>query len=267
MYGELPMPLQPSCGCSLCDIEAHLLFDLTCADAIPFAELFSEQPKLLLYSSAPNLLSHLRASEANERSDDLFRELFNLSNTKPRCIESFLVLVFVPMLHHTIRLVRRQQASLAEDDIAQQTLSVLLDVLRSSEMQKRNSHYAFAVARGVKRRIFRWASRESRNAALLDHSELDALESLTNEASFERYALLRHFLHRSISKGWLTRPEMDLLVEFKLNGNTSEEFAALNGSSSNAVRQRFKRLLAKLRRIARSEDVDVPLSICRRHLH
>jgi len=45
----------------------------------------------------------------------------------------------------------------------------------------------------------------------------------------------------------LADSELDLLIEFKLDGNTGEELAALNGSSSNAVRQRFKRLLAKLR--------------------
>ena len=54
-----------------------------------------------------------------------------------------------------------------------------------------------------------------------------------------------------MTKGMLTDSELDLLIQFKLDGNTGEELAALNGSSSNAVRQRFKRLLAKLRRLAR----------------
>jgi hypothetical protein len=48
----------------------------------------------------------------------------------------------------------------------------------------------------------------------------------------------------------LTDSEIDLLIQFKMDGNSGVELAALNGSSSNAVRQRFKRLLSKLRRLA-----------------
>jgi hypothetical protein len=40
------------------------------------------------------------------------------------------------------------------------------------------------------------------------------------------------------------------LIEFKLNGANGEEFADLNGTSSNAIRQKLKRLVAKLRRLA-----------------
>jgi DNA-directed RNA polymerase specialized sigma24 family protein len=103
----------------------------------------------------------------------------------------------------------------------------------------------------VKRHIFEWAKRESRKAALLDHADAEASVFIELEDHFERFALLRHFLHRCVTKGMLVDSELDLLIQFKLDGNTGEELAALNGSSSNAVRQRFKRLLAKLRRLAR----------------
>ena len=103
----------------------------------------------------------------------------------------------------------------------------------------------------MKRHIFEWAKRESTKAALLDHSDAEASVFIELEDSFEQYALLRHFLHRCVTKGMLADSELDLLIQFKLDGNTGEELAALNGSSSNAVRQRFKRLLAKLRRLAR----------------
>jgi len=85
----------------------------------------------------------------------------------------------------------------------------------------------------------------------LDHADAEASVFIELEDSFERYALLRHFLHRCLTKGVLADAELDLLIQFKLDGNSGEELAALNGSSSNAVRQRFKRLLAKLRRLAR----------------
>jgi len=53
-----------------------------------------------------------------------------------------------------------------------------------------------------------------------------------------------------VTKGLLADAELDLLIQFKLNGTSREEFADFNGTSSNAVRQKLKRLVAKLRRLA-----------------
>jgi DNA-directed RNA polymerase specialized sigma24 family protein len=213
--------------------------------------LFSAYPALLEHSTVTNLLSHLRASPADAANDNLFREIFALRETNPAFAESLLVLVFLPMLHRAVRLITRQQESLAEEDIAQQVLFFFLEFLASSEIATRRSHFAYAIAREVKRHIFEWAKRESRKAALLDHADAAASVFIELEDHFERFALLRHFLHRCVTKGMLVDSELDLLIQFKLDGNTGEELAALNGSSSNAVRQRFKRLLAKLRRLAR----------------
>ena len=66
----------------------------------------------------------------------------------------------------------------------------------------------------------------------------------------ERHALLRHFLHSCVTHNLLTGGELDLLIQIKLDGNTGDEIAESNSITSNAVRQRVKRLLAKLRRIA-----------------
>jgi hypothetical protein len=53
-----------------------------------------------------------------------------------------------------------------------------------------------------------------------------------------------------VTKGLLTDSELDLLIQFKLDGNNGEKLGETNGTSSNAVRQRLKRLLTKLRRLA-----------------
>jgi len=245
------MPLENPCHCTLCDIEAHLLSELTRLDSRFVNGLFSAYPALLEHATIGNLLSHLRTSPADAANDNLLREIFALRKTNPVFAESLLVLVFLPMLHRAVRLINRQQESLAEEDIAQQVLFFFLEFLGSAEMKTRRSHFAFAIAREVKRHIFEWAKRESRKAALLDHADGEATAFIELEDSFERYALLRHFLHRCLTKGMLAYSELDLLIQFKLDGNSGEELAALNGSSSNAVRQRFKRLLAKLRRLAR----------------
>jgi hypothetical protein len=44
---------------------------------------------------------------------------------------------------------------------------------------------------------------------------------------------------------------LDLLIQFKLDGTNGNGFHGSNGHSSNAERQKLKRLLAKLRRLAR----------------
>lgn len=243
------MPLETPCRCTLCDIEAQLLSELARLDSGAVNDLFSAYPALLEHPAIGSLLSYLRTSPANAANDNLFRELFSLREMNPAVAESLLVLAFLPMLHRSVRLITRQQESLAEEDISQQVLFFFLQFLGSPEMQTRHSHFAFAIAREVKRHIFEWAKRESTKAALLDHAEAGVFIELGD--SFEQYELLRHFLYRCLSSGKLADSELDLLIQFKLNGNTGEELAALNGSSSNAMRQRVKRLLAKLRRLAR----------------
>jgi DNA-directed RNA polymerase specialized sigma24 family protein len=245
------MPFESRCHCTLCNIEAQLLSELTRLDSRFVRELVSGCPALLEHSTIEDLLAHLRISPANAANDRLLRQIFSLRQISPAFAESLLVLAFLPMLHRAVRVIARQQQSLAEEDIVQQLLFFFLEFLISPEMQTRRSHFAFAIAREVKRHIFEWAKKESRKVALFDHADNRATVFIELEESFERYALLRHFLHRCLTKGLLADSELDLLIQFKLDGNSGEELATLNGSSSNAVRQRFKRLLAKLRRLAR----------------
>jgi DNA-directed RNA polymerase specialized sigma24 family protein len=237
--------------CALCNIEFHLLSDLTRRETAAFRELFSRSQGLSHYSSVSTLLQSLRASPADARSDELLRELFASRGIDPPFVEGLLVLVFLPTLHGTIRRVGKQQPGLAQEDITQQALSFLLQYLRSDELRSRQSHFAFAISRAVKRQVFEWANRESGRTALLRYYDDENLAALEAEEPFERYASLRHFLHRCVTRGLLADAELDLLIQFKLNGTSGDEFADFNGTSSNAVRQKLKRLLAKLRRLAR----------------
>jgi hypothetical protein len=68
----------------------------------------------------------------------------------------------------------------------------------------------------------------------------------------ERAALLRHFLHRCQQRGLLTGEDLQLLVQFKLDAVRDAKSGGPAAVYSNASRQRMKRLLGKLRRIARS---------------
>ncbi|MCU1242556.1 MAG: hypothetical protein JWO71_3282 [Candidatus Acidoferrum typicum] len=242
------MPLG-ACNCTLCHIEERLLTDLALTESNVF-ELLSVSNHLRQFPSVGALLLHLRALPAATKSDELLRELFAARAIHPVFTESLLVLVFLPMLHGTIRRVERQQPGLLAEDITQQTLSFLLQFLRSDELRTRQSHFAFAISRAVKRQVFEWANREGARNGTLDHDTGQIVAALVVEEPMERHILLRHFLYRCVSKGLITDPELDLLIQFKLEGSTGEDLCASNGTSSNALRQRLKRLLAKLRRLA-----------------
>jgi DNA-directed RNA polymerase specialized sigma24 family protein len=245
------MPVGIACDCALCIIELRLVCDLSRTDSDALGELFSTSERLRVYPSVSSLLSHLKTSPADAGSDELLRELFAVRASDTSFIESLLVLTFLPMLHGTVRRVSRQQPALSQEDISQQALSFLLQYLSSRDLQARQSHFAFAISRAVKRQVFEWASRENGKTGLTDQFDDEALAAPAFEEPFERYAFLRHFLHRCVTKGLLTDAELNLLIDLKLNGTNGEEFADFNGTSSNAVRQRLKRLLAKLRRLAR----------------
>jgi DNA-directed RNA polymerase specialized sigma24 family protein len=245
------MPLKIQCVCTLCNIESHLLSEFARSSREEVGSLFSAFSALRQHSSIFSLLSHLRTARAADGSDELFRELLALHKTNPSFVERVLVLAFLPMLHQSIRLMTRRQAGLAEEDATQQAVSFLLEFLQSKELQERRSHFAFAIARSVKRRMFEWANREGSTKSALSHFNSDAPVYRSGD-SVERRALLRHFLHRCVAHGLLKEGELNLFIQFKLDGTSGEELAALHGSTSNAVRQKFKRVLQKLRRLARS---------------
>lgn len=155
------------------------------------------------------------------------------------------------MLHRTVRRVLLFQPTLTEEDVTQQALSLLLQFLRSEDARTRQSHFAFAISRAVKRQLLAWAQREGIANAPLG-CDPDLLASLVIQDYFETHAQLRHFLHRCVTKGDLTEAELNLLIQYKLEANHLDDFESSGGQASNALRQRLKRLLAKLRRLARS---------------
>jgi len=243
------MSLATRCNCTLCRVEIHLFSELALA-APKTNEIFSSLPTLATHSSLANLVSHLRCLKADARSDEILRALVLLLPDHAAPVQSILVLAFLPLLHHTVRLVTLQQSAVPPEDSAQEALSFLIEFIHSAEMRDRRSHFAYAVSRELKRHVFTWARRESRNTAVLDHLDGQIPAALILHSSFERLTQLRHLLYRAVTTGRLTEAELNLLVDFKLNGGTVVEPGGLNGTASNAVRQKLKRLLAKLRKLS-----------------
>lgn len=255
------MSVRSSCACLLCRVEAQLLAELNSSSGIPPSWLMNPSNRLLRFPSVPVLLEELKSSGADARSDELLRELLAIHAADPRPLERLLILAFLPVLHRTARKVAKHQPALSPDDIAQQALRTILEVVHSAQLQSRMSHFAFAISRAIKRQMFAWAQREGSIDGRRVEVNGDCLEA-TAEDSFERYAVLRHFLHRCVTKGLLTDTELDLLIRFKLEGNHGDlGIADADVNCSNAVRQRLKRLLAKLRCLARQRRGGRPKSV------
>jgi hypothetical protein len=212
---------ESTCRCLLCRIETQLTAELASYITDYDAIRTSTANGLHAFASPFHLLSHLRATQAGPSSDDVFHELLAARSAKPQFVETLMIVAFVPVLHGTIRRIAKQQLHLARADITQQALTVFLQVLRSQQMETRQSHFAFAISRAVKRQLFEWAGREGVVHGPAKREDLQVLGPIDDE-SMERYALLRHFLHRCVANGQLGDAELDLLIQIKLDGNTGE---------------------------------------------
>src|SRR5208283_668930 len=78
----------------------------------------------------------------------------------------------------------------------------------------------------------------------------------TAEESFERHAMLRHFLNLCQQRAYLTSDEINLLIDLKLEETIDAGVADPTRRTSNLFRQRVKRLMTKLRRLARTSTSD-----------
>lgn len=239
---------RPNCRCLLCLIEEKLRAEL--ADPVnqqSHHNLLRSAPRLAAFQTTGELLSHLQSLNGNSSSDRLLGDLLGAKALfSASMVNSVFVLLFLPALHSTVRRVRKCYPALSREDTAQQALGALLEYLASAHLAARDTFLGFAIARKVRRATFEWAAREARSP--LDAPRSEDLQEMNSsesaEESFERASLLRHFFARAVRGGTLTPGELNLLVQFKLEGG------AENGAFSNAERQRLKRLLGKLRRLA-----------------
>jgi len=230
--------------------------DLECLDPIALPGWKSEvcgEPSVL---QEPRLvLAALRGMRREDGpvADQMFKELFDADAAAASHdrIENILVLAFVPPVHRIVRTVSTIHPSLSRDDVAQHAFTVLLQRLRSPRWRARPSHFAFTLVRQLKRDLFEWAQRQS--VAIREGTNLTCdYVFLADGRSFEHFATLRHFLNKCHCTGLISEAELNLLIEMKLEGGLP-----LDGTrQSNAERQRLKRIVAKLRRIARTKKIE-----------
>ena len=261
------MRTRSGCRCLLCQLEIHLKQELCeMRREEQYASIASSDPLLSGYPSASALSAHLRScrSEGNgtHPADAILLEMLHLRlrHGRDTLLRDVLLLAFIPVLHSTARQLARRYPLLPAEDTAQHLVVSLLQTLDSRELLARHSHLAFAISRMAKRSMFEWAERETR---IPGNAERDEPVVPTDDVGWgipeplERAVLLRHFLSRCQREGVVTGPDLELLVHIKLEGNFAEANRTLTGYS-NALRQRIKRLLAKLRKAARRSSTTEP---------
>jgi hypothetical protein len=240
-----------TCRCLLCQLDIHLKQKfMRSGSGERYASIVSSDSLLSGYSSASALSAHLRScrSDGNRThpADAILLEMLRLRhrNGRDTLLRDVLLLAFIPVLHSTARQLARRYPLLPPDDTAQHLVTSLLETLDSPELLARHSHLAFAISRMAKRAMFDWAERDE-PVVPTDNVVWGIPEPL------ERAVLLRHFLKRCQREGVDSGPDLELLVHIKLEGNFGKPNGTLAGYS-NALRQRLKRLLAKLRKAART---------------
>ena len=165
--GKGPMLAGSKCRCLVCRAERQFIAEMESESAWREASIHGD---LRAFAKPLDLVSALHApgNPANiGRSERLLKALVG-ENARASCgsfWQRLLLLAFIPAIHRTTSQVRMAFPSLAEDDVCQHAMAVLLEFLASKELQTRSSHLAFTVARRIRRGVFRWAIGELRLAA------------------------------------------------------------------------------------------------------
>jgi hypothetical protein len=249
-----------NCGCGVCEIERSIVAELGFDDSKKrYGELAAGRLLLLAYPTPAELVAQLHAcrngGDPDHISDRIFIELLNdhIFASHWELLERLLLLIFIPAVHATVRQVGNRYPFLPREDIAQHALTTLLHSLRSGDWRTRRSHFAFSMARKLRRSTFEWANREFRQTSQFAAQEIGGAFPFaqTAEEAFERNAILRNFLSLCQERAYLTPEELNLLIEFKPEAASGNGLTAPSRRRSNIFRQKLKRLMNKLRRLAR----------------
>jgi hypothetical protein len=260
------------CTCGLCAIERSIATDLGSPESqTRFRSIADKNEILVRYSSVADLVTYLQAlrseADSDQLSDRIYRELL-LARWPPGddLPHQIFLLALMPALHAGVRQVSASYPSLARDDLVQQAVIALLSFFHSNDWTGRKSHFAFAATRKIKRGLFLWARNEFRAAPEFAERQLRGTMPvlISAEESFERAATLRNFLRLCHEQGYLDTEELNLLVDLKLEGTFLVENGRSVRGGSNAIRQKAKRLLNRLRQHARVRNPDQTLLFAKR---
>jgi hypothetical protein len=259
------MGKNPHCVCTICDVEKSVSHELALPEAQQiYLQITTEVPLLVGLPTVFHLVASIHgcreAKAGASLSDLLLSELLSspAASRDWEYLEKVLLLVFIPTVHAAVRRVSCRYQFLAREDISQLALITVIQCLRSTSWRAQRSHYGFTLARKLRGALFGSARRELEATSQFVAQRLgnSLSTSQTAEESFERHAILRHFLNSCQQRAYLNPDEINLLIDLKLDESIDSRISNSNDRTSNSFRQRVKRLMSKLRRAARGSTTD-----------
>ena len=254
------MAKENNCTCVVCQVERNLLDSLSTQTArIHFQALAANHSVLNHFDSAADVIARLHEHEQIEADNHnawngiLHAVVDGLADRTTEDIGQQLLLVaFAPAIHKVYREVCQRFPRLAPEDIAQQAAVFFLENAKSPSMAQQNGHLPIALVKYFRRRLFRWAIRETRQSLPLQEGFPQCAEPVS-EDDFEDAVLLGQFLAKAQRVGVISRYEADLIRKFHCEGCQPDELRdGATGPSGIALYYRVQRAVHRLRRIALS---------------
>jgi hypothetical protein len=252
-----------NCTCVVCQVERSLIDSLSTQTArIHFQALAANHSVLNHFDSPADVIARLHEHEQVEADNHnawngiLHAVVDGLADRSTEDIGQQLLLVaYAPAIHKVYREVCQRFPRLAPEDIAQQAAVFFLENAKSPSMAQQNGHLPVALVKYFRRRLFRWAIRETRQSLPLQEGFPQFPEPVS-EDGFEDAVLLNQFLAKAQRVGVISQYEANLIRKFHCEGCQPDELRdGARGPSGIALYYRVQRAVHRLRRIALSDAV------------
>jgi DNA-directed RNA polymerase specialized sigma24 family protein len=256
------MKKKPNCHCAICKVERSLFLSLAePPGSEQFSSLARSAPPLANFASISGLLDHLHGPRNGETiqpsAGEVLRALIEVraSTADPELTQSVLVLAFAPAIHRIYRELCMWFRELEPEDVAQQVFTSFLELAASAPVEVSSRHLPVALARRLRKGLFRWAEKEARFLLPLEMGvaldEMTRFEKTAIEDTFENVTILNDFLDHCRRVGLLSEFERDLLISVKVQGLLLKEVRSANPVLSvRAVESRMQRILKRLQKVA-----------------
>ena len=244
------------CNCHICKIERYLIVSLSQPPhSDEFLRFVQTSVPLSSFSTALALVEHLHAQRDGAISVPSASEIVgsliqgNSIDSEVELRNSVLVLSFIPMIHRTYREVSAWFREIESEDIAQQILTLFLELVDSISPNPANDHLPIALTRALRKNAFRWAEWEKRHAVQRETEKSQVIAEPSANDTFETVSILNDFLDHCCQIGILSQFERSLLVKIRIEGFLAKEVSSHNPVlSARAVECRIQRILKRLQK-------------------
>jgi hypothetical protein len=254
------MNKENNCPCVVCNVEAALLDSFSTQTARNhFKALACNYPVFSHFQSPLDAVAKLHEQgEAvnHDAGNQILHAVIHAVSDKAfeNLGQQLLLVAFTPAVHKIYREMCQRFPTLPPDDVAQQTWVAFLETAKSPAMLRQSGQLPVALVMNSRKAMLRWAMKETRRASIVQDGFEKFSEPLS-ENNFEDAILLEDLFRQAQLTRALSQSESQLLFKFRWEGFGAKELAHKNGrSTSNAVHHQLKRIVNRLRRVARSFD-------------